>query len=266
MLTPSLSDQPARRRPRSLRQEYDEFILQRIEEYKEHLSRDELLKLADEAVRELDVGAEGQLVLTEVLVLDYVDRLIKKRLHLPSFRRWREKHHRVRQAQRNPTHWGLPGDFPIDRLAGLTGDDDVALVIGARSMHAALLLAAHDVNVLIIDRDLSAIEAAESRAASEALSSRFQGLVVQLGSWFPDVHPAVSVIDPHLAQGLDDTTRARLFQTLRDQTPIGGVHVIARRTIDEKLPTRDMWKKWYAEWRTEVPTKGSKAWRLAWKK
>jgi hypothetical protein len=42
-------------------------VLQRIEEYKEQLSRTELLAIADEAVRELEVSAEEQLVLTEVL-------------------------------------------------------------------------------------------------------------------------------------------------------------------------------------------------------
>ena len=35
--------------PHSLRQEYEEFLLQRIEEFKDQLSRHDLLALADEA-------------------------------------------------------------------------------------------------------------------------------------------------------------------------------------------------------------------------
>jgi len=87
--------QPARRiavKARSLKQEYEEFLLQRIEEFKDQLARDELLAIADEAVRELEMGPEDQLVLTEVLVLEHVDRLITRRLNLPSYRRWRDRH------------------------------------------------------------------------------------------------------------------------------------------------------------------------------
>ncbi len=89
VLTSPKPERP-QRRTQSLRREYEEFILQRIEEYKEQLSRSELLSLGDDAVRELDAGPEGQLVMTEVLLLDHVDRIIKRRLRLPAFRLWRE--------------------------------------------------------------------------------------------------------------------------------------------------------------------------------
>ena len=75
---------PRRPQQQSLRQEYAEFLEQRIEEYKEQLSREDLLAIADEAVRELEVASDEQLVLTEVLVLEHVDRLIMQRLALPS--------------------------------------------------------------------------------------------------------------------------------------------------------------------------------------
>src|SRR5207245_9360834 len=81
MLTPlSASGAPApaptpRRPRRSLKQEYHEFILQRIEEYKNTLTREELLEIGDEAVRELEENAAGQYLLTEVLLLEHVDRI-----------------------------------------------------------------------------------------------------------------------------------------------------------------------------------------------
>ena len=50
----------ARRPPRSLKQEYEEFMLQRIEEYKNALAREDLLEIGDEAVRELEGNVGGQ--------------------------------------------------------------------------------------------------------------------------------------------------------------------------------------------------------------
>jgi len=153
--SPSLSmlpnPEPARRRaakPRSLKQEYEEFILQRIEEFKDQLTRDKLLAVADEAVRELEMGTEDQLVLTEVLVLEHVDRLITRRLNLPSYRRWRERHLRLRRAQRDATHWGLDAGTPLEDLATRLEDGDLALVIGSGVVPAGLFLAAHDTEVL----------------------------------------------------------------------------------------------------------------------
>ncbi len=91
----------------SLRQRYQEYILQRIEDYKNSLSREELFTLGNDAVAELENDPEGQYFLTEVLVEDTVDKMIQKRLRLPSFTRWKQKHAKLRQAQREPTHWGL---------------------------------------------------------------------------------------------------------------------------------------------------------------
>src|SRR5207245_1495569 len=79
---------PLRRPPPSPRQEYQEFLLERIEEYKNTVSREELLRIGDEAVRELEANAQDQYLLTEVLLLEHVDRLIARRLRLPSFQRW----------------------------------------------------------------------------------------------------------------------------------------------------------------------------------
>jgi hypothetical protein len=223
------SSQPARRRvakPRSLKQEYEEFILQRIEEFKEQLSRDELLAIADEAVQELELGTEDQLVLTEVLVLEHVDRLIMRRLRLTSYRRWRERHVRLRRAQREPTHWGLDAGTPLEHLAEQLDDGDLALVIGSGVAPAGLFLAALEVEVLLIDPTLTAVEAAEHRASAEALASRFQALVVSLGTWFPDVAPALAVLDPLVLGALDPMVRHAILETVKAKTVRGGAHLV----------------------------------------
>lgn len=243
------SPQPDRSRPRtqSLRREYEEFMLQRIEEYKEQLSRAELLSLGDEAVRELDAGPEGQLVLTEVLMLDHVDRIIKRRLRLPSFRRWREKHLKLRKAQQIPNHWGLPADTPLTDLAWRLEDDELALIVGIGAAPAGFLLAAHDVNVLLIDQDLAAIEAHEARAASEALGHRYQALVIDLGGWFPDVHPMVVVVDPVLMASLGGAATS-LVQHLKSQTAPDGLHVALAPPGAGNPISWEKWERYYEGW------------------
>ncbi len=101
-----------RRSPYSDKQHYQEYILQRIEGYKNSIGRDELLRLGDEAATELQATSEGQFVLTEVLMLESVDRLIMKRLSLRPYRRWRQQFLKLRAAQRTPTHWGLDPHCP----------------------------------------------------------------------------------------------------------------------------------------------------------
>jgi hypothetical protein len=215
-----------RRPPRSVKQEYQEFLLQRIEEYKDTLSRAELLEIGDEAVRELEESSAGQYLLTEVLLLEHVDRIIARRLRLPSFPRWRQKHRALRAAQREPTHWGLEADAPLIASARRLEPGDLAVVVGAAALPAALFIAAHDAEVFLLDQDLGAIEAAESRAISEQLAGRLQALVINFGSWFPDVSPSLVVIDPAALARARARERHAAIAELQARTRPGGVHLI----------------------------------------
>ncbi|HYK82330.1 MAG TPA: hypothetical protein VEU55_04235 [Gemmatimonadales bacterium] len=215
-----------RRPPRSLKQEYQEFLLQRIEEYKNALTREELLEIGDEAVRELEANAAGQYLLTEVLLLEHVDRIIAHRLRLPSFPRWREKHRALRTAQREPTHWGLEPDGPLVRCARRLEPGDLVVVVGAAALPSALFIAAHDAEVFLLDQELGAIEAAEGRAVAEQLAGRFQALVITFGGWFPDLAPSVAVIDPAALAPARDRHRNALLAELQTRTRPGGVHLI----------------------------------------
>jgi hypothetical protein len=225
-----LTDDPrppaTRRPPRSLKQEYQEFLLQRIEEYKNTLTREELLEIGDEAVRELEESATGQYLLTEVLLLEHVDRIIARRLRLPSFARWREKHRALRAAQREPTHWGLDAGGPVVACARRLEPGDVAIVVGATALPAALFIAAHDAEVFLLDQELSAVEAAESRAISEQLAGRFQALVITFGGWLPDVGPSLVVIDPAALRPVPAPERQHLLAELQARTRPAGVHVV----------------------------------------
>jgi len=224
VLTSPRRERRLTREPHSLKQEYEEFILQRIEEFKNQLPRERLLEIADEAVGELE--GNDQFLLTELLMLEQVDRLIMRRLKLPPYRRWREKHLKLRRAQQEPTHWGLDPDTPLANLASRLDGTDLALVLGSGAAPAALYLAALEASVLLIDQDLAAIEAAENLAAAEGVANRFQALVVSLGTWFPDAMPALVVLDAATMADLEASTRGHVVEILKDRTVAGGVHCI----------------------------------------
>jgi len=248
--------------PQSLRQEYEEFILQRIEDFKDGMPRDQLLALADEAVRELETDAAEQLILTEVLVLEHVDRLIMRRLRLPAYKRWRDRHVKLRQSQQDPTHWGLAADTPLAGLAARLDEDDTALVVGAGAAAAALYLAARGGTVVLLDDDLTAIEAAEARAAAEVVGPGFQALVVRLGGWFPEASASLVVIDAATMAELPAGVRARVVDMLKECTPSGGVHcILPAEQRDDVIPLAPgALQAFYADWRVEKARRsGSRA-------
>lgn len=220
------SNRLPRRAPRSLRQEYQEFILQRIEEFKDRLPRDRLLEIGDEAAKELAASSQAQYLLTEVLLLEHVDEIIFRRLKLPSFRRWTQNHRALRTAQREPTHWGLEPRTPLAALARRLEPGDVTLVVGAGALPVALFLAAHDAEVFLLDPELHAVEAAEGRAVSEQLGARFQALVVQFGAWLPDVTIDLAVLDAAALAATKSRDRRALVGDLQARTRSAGVHVI----------------------------------------
>ncbi len=262
------SPRPRRRRARqqqSLRQEYEEFILQRIEEFKQQLARSDLLAIADEAVHELELGPDGQLVLTEVLVLEHVDRLIMRRLNLPKYRRWREKHLRMRRAQREPTHWDLDTVTPLTELAEDFEADGDALVVGGGGAGAAYYLAAHGWPVVFIDQELSVVESVETRAATEALGARFQALVVNFDNWFPDVRPALTVLEPAALGRLEMAERSAFLGALTNQTPHGGVHYIlpAPPQTDVIHLGPEILATYFEGWQLERPRPDEPRWLLA---
>jgi hypothetical protein len=110
-----LSSAPRRRSLRSLRQQYDLYIMDRIEHYKNSLPREELLRLADEALVEIR-DDEQQFLLTEMLAASAVDELIKRRLGTKSFEAWRKHQPKLRATQRDPIHWNLD---PTHLIVGL---------------------------------------------------------------------------------------------------------------------------------------------------
>ena len=215
---------PPPRLTRSLRQEYDEFIEQRIEEYKDTLPRGQLLEIGNEAVAELRKAQ--QLQLTELVLTEQVDAIIRRRLKLPSFRRWRERHLPLRLAQNEPSHWGLAPDEPIAALVERLGDGDTVLVVGAGDSAAVLFLAARGLRVTVVDPDIAAVEGLETRAAAEALGRRIECFVEPLASWRPRQPCAACVVEPAALADLTTAERVGLVARLQDATQSAGAHVV----------------------------------------
>ncbi|HEX7336198.1 MAG TPA: hypothetical protein VF252_03230 [Gemmatimonadales bacterium] len=259
MLSPTEVRQSQRRRrsPYSDKQHYQEYILQRIEGYKNSIGRDELLRLGDEAASELQATSEGQFVLTEVLMLESVDRLIMKRLSLRPYRRWRQQFIRLRAAQRMPTHWGLEPHCPLASLLPRIESEDTALVVGTEAEPTTYLLAAHDAAVTFIASDLGCVERVESRMAAEALASLFESYVAQLDPTLPDFLSSLGeldivVLDPSALLELSAADRAALVYDLKDRSRPGGVHVLlptCARIAPESL------RQLYAGWTQEEDPK-----------
>ena len=260
--------QRRRRSPYSDKQHYQEYILQRIEGYKNSIGRDELMRLGDEAASELQTTSEDQFVLTEVLMLETVDRLIMKRLALRPYSRWRRQFIKLREAQRTPTHWGLEPACALGRLLPRLEPQDAALVIGSAAEPASYLLAAHDAVVTFIACDLGCVERVESRMASEALASLFEGYVAQLGAT-PAAVPGrnrcvdIVVIDPGALCDFPARVRCELIEDLQRRSRPGGVHVIlgtskaiAPDTLRSTATTVGTWSRIRgaaARWRQQAP-------------
>lgn len=231
--------------------------MERIEGFKNQLSRNDLLAIADEAVRELEAEPQGQFLLTEIMVWEHVDRLIAKRLRIPSYNRWREKHLRLRRAQREPVHWGLPPKGPLTDLARRVEPGDLCAIAGAGGQHAALFLAAHEADVLVIDDDLTAIETLESRAITEALGTRVQGILLQFGGeWFPDITPVLCVLDAGTLGRLAAEARRPFLDALKARTPHGGIHCLLPASSDVRSLSDSVLQKAYADWGLERDRKG----------
>lgn len=70
------------------RRQYQAWVEEQIEEYKTALTREELLDLAEQAVKDLFERPDGQYPLTEILLCDAVDALLFRRLNLPDYKQW----------------------------------------------------------------------------------------------------------------------------------------------------------------------------------
>src|ERR1700733_3645471 len=87
---------------RSLKYEYELFVEQEIENYKESVPRNVLLGIGDEAVSSL--FSQPQFALTELVLCGEVDRLFFKRLRPPGYDTWRRRRLKLIDELWQPAH------------------------------------------------------------------------------------------------------------------------------------------------------------------
>jgi hypothetical protein len=208
---------------RSLRHEYELFVEQEIENYKESVPRSVLLSIGDEAVAAL--SAEPQLALTELLLCEEVDRIIVRRLRLPSYESWRRRRLKLIDELRRPEHWGLRPDDVLVRTFRISTEGHV-LVAGAPDEVSALYLAANGCDVTTLASEIDAAERMVQAAIGAGLSGRVRARVGDLASFAPETPLNAVIVNPSALETLSESERARVIEVLQSATLDGGVHLV----------------------------------------
>lgn len=213
----------APRPTRSLRHEYELFVEQEIENYKESLPRSVLLSIGDEAVSSL--ATHQQLALTELLLCEEVDRIIFRRLRLPTYETWRRRRLKILEELRRPDHWGLRPDDAIVRAVRAPADARV-LVAAAPDDAAALYLAANGCEVTAIAPAVEEVERVMQAAIQAGLGERVHAQIGNLASWTPQAPLSAVIVSRAALEGLSARERARVITVLQSATMDGGVHLV----------------------------------------
>jgi len=240
----------AQRLSRSLKHEYELFVEREIENYKESVPRSVLLSIGDDAVRAL--ADQQQFALTELLLVDEVDKIIFKRLRLPAYATWRKRRIRLLEEMRRPEHWGLRADDIVVRTAQGVGASSRVLVAGTQVETPALYLAANGCEVTaLVEHD--ALQRVLDAAEEVGLGERVHASAMALESFTPQ-HPLTAVIySPAAFAGLSAAERARVIQVLQSATADGGVHLVQTIARGKRTPVSlDELQRRYRGWHVTI--------------
>jgi hypothetical protein len=208
---------------RSLKHEYELFVEQEIENYKESVPRAVLLGIGDDAVTQL--FSQPQFALTELVLCEEVDRLIFKRLRLPSYGTWRRRRLKLIDELRQPAHWGLRPDDMLVRTLSPSGEGRV-LVAGASDEASALYLAANGCQVTTLTGGPDALERVMQAAIGAGLAGRVNAQMGDISTWSPDLPLNAVIVNPAVFDCLSADERARVIEVLQSATMDGGVHLV----------------------------------------
>lgn len=236
------------RTTRSLRHEYELYIEQEIENYKESIPRSAILAIGDEAAAKL--ASESQFVLTELLLLEEVDRIISRRLRLPKYETWRRKRLKLHEEMRRPEHWGMTAEDAVVRTIGRVSIERSigghVLLAGESAERSALFLAANGCDVTAVAPQEECVQRVMEAAVLAGLAERVHGVTAPLAEWTPDA-PLQAVVCAYSAlTDLSPDERARVIHVLQSATRDGGVHLVetivaGSKAIDE---LRDRYLGW----------------------
>jgi len=239
----------AQQNPRSLKHEYELYVENEIENYKESVSRSAILKIGDEAAASLRAGE--QFAMDELLLWAEVDRIIRKRLRIPSYASWRRKRLKLLEEYRRPEHWGIRPDGVLAREIHPPAESKV-LVAGGDIDRTALYLAAHGCDVTAVDREVKPLERVMSAAQEAGLADRIQSYVADITDWSPDVQLGAVVCTPAAFTGLSLEERGRAFELLQGATRDGGVHLVGTIVRGQRGLSMSELRRQYKGWSISI--------------
>ena len=240
----------AQRPSRSLKHEYELYVEREIENYKESVPRSVLLSIGDDAVRAL--AAQQQFALTELLLVDEVDKIIFKRLRLPAYATWRKRRVRLLEELRRPEHWGLSADDVVVRATQAAGVSSRVLVAGTEVETPALYLAANGCEVTAF-ADQEVVQRVLDTAEEVGLAERVRASSMALDSWTPDQTLTAVIYSPAAFAGMGAAERARVIQVLQSATADGGVHLVQTIARGKRSPVSlDELQRRYQGWEVTV--------------
>ena len=232
------------RTPRSLRHEYELYVEREVEAYKESVTRTHLLSIADAAQSNLE--GELQLGMRDVLLAVEVDRIIARRLKVPSFETWRRRRMKNASEPKRPEYWGLRSDTPLAHALTSASLKASVVVSGARIQGSALYLAANGCNVTAIEPEADVVERVLDAAEEAGLQARVRGLATDLSAWAPVGPLGAVVCTPAAFAGLSTIERERVIGLLQGATADGGVHLVETIVAGAVALTEDELRANYA--------------------
>lgn len=235
----------ANRPARSLRHEYELFVEEEIENYKESIPRSALLSIGDEAVASLT--EQPQFALTELLLAQEVDRIIFRRLRLPTYQTWRRRRLKLIREMRRPEHWGLQADDVLVRAVRPTGEVRV-LLAGSPAEGPALYLAANGCEVTAVADEQDVLERVLAAAAAAGLGERIHALRADWSDWAPDAALDAVIVMSTALRGLTASQRARVIKLLQKATAEGGIHIVEASDTPRTFPTLQELESRYEGW------------------
>jgi hypothetical protein len=240
----------ASRPSRSLKHEYELYLEREIENYKESVPRSVLLSIGDDAVRAL--AEQQQFALTELLLVDEVDKIIFKRLRLPAYATWRKRRIRLIEELRRPEHWGLSRDDMVVRAVQAVAADSRVLLAGSEMQTPALYLAANGCDVTTLAGP-DAVQSVMDAAEEAGLGERVHAATLALQSWTPDAPLTAVIYTPAAFAGLTAAERARVIQVLQSATADGGLHLVQTIAGGKRKPVSlDELRRRYRGWDVTV--------------
>lgn len=232
--------------PRSLRHEYDTYLDREVEAYKESVSRMHLMGIADLATATLE--GELQLGMRDVLLAAEVDRIIARRLKIPTFATWRKRRMKNASEPKRPEYWGLRPDSPLAHAINSVSLTAPIIVTGARVQGSALYLAANGCDVTAIEPEADVIERVLTAASEAGLGARITGLTTDLSHWLPDGPVAAVICTPAAFSDLSALEREKVIAVLQTATADGGVHLVETIIAGQVALTEEELRNHYRGW------------------